>query len=800
MQGGEGVNQRRWLLAAALLAVLIVVGTIAIIVVSAMGQGSTGLPQISDPAAFAVLALLGALVLVVVAVDARGRLAEYRATLLDTYMFLPGLGAVLATGFYLGTIGSARAAFWQDNALLLGSGLAALAWLLYPMLDRTYSHSDVARPGSYGELTARLDAVDAILTKIPDAPPECPQLAATGAAARAEATAEVATIRAQLLVPGLPWVTGDGYVDAWSRIHHAEEALIECQPTSTVLQGALYDVLRLRGSQIADSQELTSKLRAAMVEIDPGSDHYMADLGIWPLTGWRPDRPAPLAGPTDAGGPSDATAGGGTGTVAGSNPGAQPVAQPATPGSGQPAAPGSAQPAAPGSAQLPATQPAGSGSAQPTPQPAAPQAGGIVGGLLGRVGSIAARTGGLAATVVRTAEGALSGVGGPAGTSTGKVPNGGQGAPPPAASGVGAAPGHSPAAPGSGTSATSLVHGTPAVPPGPSGASISGPSASPGAPVAPPLPGQSAVAIPGPSGASISGPSASPGAPVAPPLPGQSAVAIPGPSGASIPGPSPTPGAPVAPPLPGQSAVAIPGPSATPGAPGAPAAAAPASTGGSTGLPVPPATPAPIDSPADAASRIATGSSDDCAHLARGRAVVRTVRHTINEYRDDLWENLIRARARLIRTTFAAGVVAYTVLALALVQRVSPSLVVGAWAIFLAGATVGLFRQLSDAASDENAQEDYGLSAARVYQTPLLSGIAAVLGVVLTTGVQLTTLAASGTATLPLQDVFDLTKNPTALLLAFIFGFSPSLVMSRISQKEADVKAGLNTSESTARK
>ena len=53
------------------------------------------------------------------------------------------------------------------------------------------------------------------------------------------------------------------------------------------------------------------------------------------------------------------------------------------------------------------------------------------------------------------------------------------------------------------------------------------------------------------------------------------------------------------------------------------------------------------------------------------------------------------------------------------------------WAFFLVGAAAGLFLRLRLAAEESQVTDDYGLEAARVFQTPLLSGMAAIIGVVL---------------------------------------------------------------------
>jgi hypothetical protein len=125
---------------------------------------------------------------------------------------------------------------------------------------------------------------------------------------------------------------------------------------------------------------------------------------------------------------------------------------------------------------------------------------------------------------------------------------------------------------------------------------------------------------------------------------------------------------------------------------------------------------------------------------ARARAVIRAVHDSITSYRSGLWSELAYARWLLLRTTATAGLVAYLVLALALVVGVSESHLGTAWAYFLTGAVAGLFLRLRRAGTETSVSDDYGLEYARLYQTPLLSGMAAVIGVVIMASISGATL------------------------------------------------------------
>ncbi len=179
------------------------------------------------------------------------------------------------------------------------------------------------------------------------------------------------------------------------------------------------------------------------------------------------------------------------------------------------------------------------------------------------------------------------------------------------------------------------------------------------------------------------------------------------------------------------------------------------------------------------------------------RMVIRMVRHAISEFRDDRRDGLIRARNNLLGTALYTSLIAYLVLGLAMVAGTSTRIVTAAAAFFLVGATVGLFRHLRLAsARDTQMEEDYGLATARLIQRPLFSGLAAVGGVILTA--LLPRLAPSGTVTpslTTLDQIFNLTTHPEYLVVAAVFGLTPSLLMAGLQKQAESYKADLKSSE-----
>ena len=95
------------------------------------------------------------------------------------------------------------------------------------------------------------------------------------------------------------------------------------------------------------------------------------------------------------------------------------------------------------------------------------------------------------------------------------------------------------------------------------------------------------------------------------------------------------------------------------------------------------------------------------------------------------------------------------------------------------GALVGLFAELRSDAKREEAVEDYGLSAVRLRQTALASGLAAVAGVILTAIAISTT--DSSTAGQDLSQIFVAGNGAGQLLIAAVFGLSPHLLIERLT-------------------
>jgi hypothetical protein len=179
--------------------------------------------------------------------------------------------------------------------------------------------------------------------------------------------------------------------------------------------------------------------------------------------------------------------------------------------------------------------------------------------------------------------------------------------------------------------------------------------------------------------------------------------------------------------------------------------------------------------------------------MLEARMLVGAVRETVNRYRDTNLSGLVRARIHLACTTTTAGVLTYAGLALVIAAAstisLGPSQLVAGATYYVVGALVGLFGRLNAEVSSDTAVDDFGLTATRLFAAPQLSGIAAVLGVGL--------LALTGVITHfynAFYDTFTL-ENSTSVVIAAVFGLTPSLLIERLKQQTDDMKKNLRSTQ-----
>jgi hypothetical protein len=174
---------------------------------------------------------------------------------------------------------------------------------------------------------------------------------------------------------------------------------------------------------------------------------------------------------------------------------------------------------------------------------------------------------------------------------------------------------------------------------------------------------------------------------------------------------------------------------------------------------------------------------------ARARVTVREVRRTLNEFRDRLWEGVVRARNHLRATTFVTGFVTYLLLGIVLMSRdVSREQILAATVFYIVGAIMGLFSRIYRESLTSTAVDDYGLSLARLIATPLLSGLAGVGGVlVFSTFV-------SESFTTSVANLFKIDR-PDYLIAAAFFGLTPNLIIRGLQQRSEKYISALKSSK-----
>ncbi len=188
---------------------------------------------------------------------------------------------------------------------------------------------------------------------------------------------------------------------------------------------------------------------------------------------------------------------------------------------------------------------------------------------------------------------------------------------------------------------------------------------------------------------------------------------------------------------------------------------------------------------------------------ARARFTAREVRRTLNEFRDRLWEGLIRARNHLLSTIFVTGFVTHILLCIAILAGTSTSTnptpnreqIIAAAVFYIVGAIAGLFGRIYRESQTSTAVDDYGLSLARLVATPLLSGLAGVGGVLLINTVLVgTSTAASNTV----QAIFNINRIDY-IIAAAIFGLAPNLIVRSLEQRSQKYISALQSSKGAER-
>ena len=171
------------------------------------------------------------------------------------------------------------------------------------------------------------------------------------------------------------------------------------------------------------------------------------------------------------------------------------------------------------------------------------------------------------------------------------------------------------------------------------------------------------------------------------------------------------------------------------------------------------------------------------------------MRRSLNDYRDHLWEGLLRARNNLLGVTFVTGLgthilLCIAILALSPTTHDSRTTLIAAASYYMLGAIAGLFGRIGQASLVNIAVDDYGLTLAQVMSRPLYSGLAGLGGVLLSS----TVLSISNTN--GVQSVFA-SVRVDFLIVAAAFGLTPNLIAGGLQNQSNKLLSALRASKTT---
>ncbi len=198
-------------------------------------------------------------------------LAAYGASLIIFLFIGPIIVSAVTAGLYFSLASSLTTPTMYP--IVYGAVFTYIAWCIVALFISYLATAKGHNPHSYGLLTTRLRQLEAQLKDIDSRglDGKARQLAEYQLVALREAREHFTDLERLLYMSpaGLQWVFGSGYINAWEKLHRAEEALIEVEPVEVVLRGALHDKLAIQDSQLSSRDELLKKLRQSVKELNP---------------------------------------------------------------------------------------------------------------------------------------------------------------------------------------------------------------------------------------------------------------------------------------------------------------------------------------------------------------------------------------------------------------------------------------------------------------------------------------------------------------------------------------------------
>jgi hypothetical protein len=119
-------------------------------------------------------------------------------------------------------------------------------------------------------------------------------------------------------------------------------------------------------------------------------------------------------------------------------------------------------------------------------------------------------------------------------------------------------------------------------------------------------------------------------------------------------------------------------------------------------------------------------------------------------------------------------------------------------AYYVVGAAIGLFSQLRDDRESQAEEEDFGFSRARLFYVPVLSGLAAVGGVTVVILLAQTASFLGDATKHSLDDAFSIKAFSGGLVIAAVFGLTPSLLIEQLQAKADQYRTALKLTSPTS--
>ena len=175
----------------------------------------------------------------------------------------------------------------------------------------------------------------------------------------------------------------------------------------------------------------------------------------------------------------------------------------------------------------------------------------------------------------------------------------------------------------------------------------------------------------------------------------------------------------------------------------------------------------------------ANNGQDSQQSEQEARANIRKVKAALHKFTNERWDGLVRARNQLMGTAFLTAIFTYILVIIAILANVRPITTIDAMVFYFLGAIVGLFGRLFDERNADKVIDDYGLSMIRIIVTPLISGLAVLIGVLFVT--------TSST----LDTIYTITIQN--LVLAAVLGFSPNILINKLLSKSEEIKGQIKS-------